>query len=551
MAATYLGRLLLVLGLWPGFTFAEEAPPNQPAELRLEGMQVELRYHGETIFSARIKNAEALRAARPAVVRRGEAVDQVVVWTAMGREPLEIEGRVAASVQAFPCESDRPLRGLPIVRHASGPSRSRLNQAVYDRKWDWALSVDDQPHTVVRVVPDGASTSSRFFRLEARGNEIVLRFRPRFYQKHRGLALFEPWTYDVWTKPVVGWCSWFAFLDTVTEGDIKRTADVLSEVLRPFGYEYLQIDDGYQRGTGRPELWLNANEKFPGGLEALAAYIRGKGLRPGLWTNATFSQSDFAQEHADWFVHDEAGAGRPWQLDRPSPGRLRARGHRRPRPPPLPRAAGDGLGVLQARRPSPPPLRGIQRLPRPFRPQGDRARRRFPALRGRRPGGDRKRSLPPRLLGSAAGAGGTRGRLPPGHRRLLLRGPRPVQLVQQRGLEERPRSRRAQRGRSLALDPRDLAHRLDAPAHRQTGEVPDAAGRSGQADGARPRHRARPALRRGRVAFVGALAGGRRVQRTRSQAVRRQPHDPRASLRVGDQPPLRVVDGAGAYGRGV
>ena len=307
MTVTHVGCLLLVLGLWPAPSFAEDAPPNQPAELRLEGTQVELRYHGETIFSARIKNAEAVRTARPGVVRRAEAVDQVVVWTAKGREPIEIEGTVTASGQAFPCESDREVRGLPIVRHSSGPSRSRLNQAVYDRKWDWVLSVDDQPHTSVRVTPGTETPNSRAFALEARGNEIVLRFRPRFYQKHRGLALFEPWTYDVWAKPIVGWCSWFAFLDKVTESDIKRTADVLSEVLRPFGYEYLQIDDGYQRGTGRPDLWLNANLKFPGGLEALATYIRGKGLRPGLWTNATFSQSDFAQEHADWFVHDEAG----------------------------------------------------------------------------------------------------------------------------------------------------------------------------------------------------------------------------------------------------
>jgi len=86
----------------------------------------------------------------------------------------------------------------------------------------------------------------------------------------------------VWPHPVVGWCSWFAFFDTVTESDITRTADVVSEVLAPYGYEYLQIDDGYQRGTGLPDLWLNANEKFPSGLAALAAYIRGKGLKPGI-----------------------------------------------------------------------------------------------------------------------------------------------------------------------------------------------------------------------------------------------------------------------------
>jgi len=298
---------IALLGPRPALAASVDPPPNEPADVRLDGATVELRYQGALIFAARVKNPEAVRVARPGLVRRGDAVDQAVVWSARGSDPIEIEGTVTASGQSFPCESDRPLRGVPVVRHSSGLSRSLLNQAVYDRQWDWVLSVDDQPHTRVRVTPGADTPASRTFAFEARGDEIVLRFRPRFYQKHRGLERFEPWTYTVWPKPIVGWCSWFAFLDKVTEGDVKKTADVLSEVLLPYGYEYLQIDDGYQRGTGRPELWLNANAKFPAGLPALASYIKQKGLKPGLWTNATFSETEFAQEHTDWFVRDAAG----------------------------------------------------------------------------------------------------------------------------------------------------------------------------------------------------------------------------------------------------
>ena len=168
------------------------------------------------------------------------------------------------------------------------------------------LSVDDQPRTSTRITPLRDAPDGRSFRLDTTGSEIVLRFRPRFYQKHRGLRFFEPWTYDIWPTPVVGWTSWFAFFDKVTEHDVRHTADVLSDVLRPFGYDYLQIDDGYQRGTGLPAFWLEPNEKFPSGLEALAGYIRGKGLKPGIWTNATFSQTEYAEQHADWFVRDTA-----------------------------------------------------------------------------------------------------------------------------------------------------------------------------------------------------------------------------------------------------
>jgi alpha-galactosidase len=307
-----MGRLLpasaLVLALLPqGLPAAEPgAPPNAPADIRVEGDRILVVYDGATLFDGRIGNPGALRAAVPSVATRDGAVDQVLALFARQGE-IELTGTVAASVEAFPCESDRAFRALPVVRHSSGLSRSRLNQAVYDRRRDWALSVDDRLHTPVTVTPLSDTPGGRTFTLTARGREIVLRFRPRFYQRHRGLALFEPWTYAVWPRPVVGWCSWFAFFDKVADADVRRTADVVSEVLLPYGYDVLQIDDGYQRGTGLPELWLTPNAKFPEGLEATAAYIRKKGLTPGIWTNATFSQTEYAEQHRDFFVRDASG----------------------------------------------------------------------------------------------------------------------------------------------------------------------------------------------------------------------------------------------------
>lgn len=294
----------------------------------MDGNRVVITYDGATLFEGRIANLEALRVAVPSVSRQGDVVNQVVALVA-ARGEVELSGTVTASVEAFPCQSDRPPRALLVVRHSSGPSHSRLNQAVYDRRRDWVLSVDDQPRTATLITPIAGSPNGRTFSLRARGSEIVLRFRPRFYQQHRGLRYFEPWTYAAWARPVVGWCSWFAFGDAVTDRDVRRTADVMAEVLRPYGYEYLQIDDGYQRGTGLPELWLTPNAKFPAGLAATADYIRQRGLTPGIWTNATFSQTDYANQHEGWFVRDEAGqvARGNWidhPVDASAPGALDA-----------------------------------------------------------------------------------------------------------------------------------------------------------------------------------------------------------------------------------
>ena len=79
----------------------------------------------------------------------------------------------------------------------------------------------------VEVLADTAAT--RTFSIEARGNEIVLRFRPRFYQQHRGLHEFAPWTYRTWDRPVVGWCSWFAYFANFTQKDLEEVVGILAK----------------------------------------------------------------------------------------------------------------------------------------------------------------------------------------------------------------------------------------------------------------------------------------------------------------------------------
>jgi len=284
-----------------------DAPENEAAKVEIGAATIGLRYDGRDILEAGITAGPAGFEARTNVFRTGNALSQVILLTARekgGR--VRIEGTLAAGPESFPCEADRRDRGLTMVRHVSGLSRSLLNRAVYDRGRDWVVSIDAGPRAA--VMPASSKEDERTYAFSAEGAEIVLRFRPRFYQAHRGLGFFEPWTYKIWPGPVAGWISWFAFFDEVTEQDIVRTADTLAETLLPFGYDHLQIDDGYQSGEGRPDLWLTANAKFPRGLGFLPEYIKSKGLKPGIWTNAAFKQADYAAEHKDWFVTDATGA---------------------------------------------------------------------------------------------------------------------------------------------------------------------------------------------------------------------------------------------------
>ena len=280
------------------------APSNAAARVTVTDSSVALTYDGATILAARVTTTRGRPRVRQLIDTSGGRITQVVSWVA-GSGRITLTGAAHTKGDAFAVDADPREDGVPVVRHSVGPSYSRLNRGVYDRDRDWLLSVDFPAS--VRVTPVAGGDSAAY-ELVANGYEITLRFRPHFFQKHRGLAYFEPWTYRTWPRSMAGWTSWFAFKDQVTEGDIHRAADVIAERLAPFGYEALQIDDGFQRSPiSTPDHWLNTNDKFPGGLKGLQSYIGAKGLTAGLWTNTTFHDSTWAYAHPQYFVRNTDG----------------------------------------------------------------------------------------------------------------------------------------------------------------------------------------------------------------------------------------------------
>jgi len=287
------------------YTHGSGVPPNEPARLERDAASVRLWYMDRVIFAANLDEAGQGAEFVSLVESRNDRVEQVFKWTRRGQS-LTLTGAVAGGPEAFPCAVAPPHDGPRLVRHALGLSHSRLNRAVYDRTGDWVLSVDTPAAVDIRPVAE--EVGPRRFALSAAGQEIILRFRPRYYQKHRGLEFYEPWTYRAWDRPVVGWCSWFAHFRDISGEKIRAAADVLAAELRPWGLEYLQMDDGYQQEpAGRPATWLEPNDKFPAGLPALSGYIRQKGLRPGIWTYTSFHQADFARDNPGYFVRNHQG----------------------------------------------------------------------------------------------------------------------------------------------------------------------------------------------------------------------------------------------------
>lgn len=279
------------------------APLNQPAKVNITGNRLTVNYDGKSIFTATISHNSDEYFFREIKDDVGGAISHSFTLTSTNGNPIILDGIITGSNQSFPCEENR-FTGSTFIRHSYGLSHSRLNKAVYDRKRDWALSVEQAN---VQVVPVEELPDKNVFSIKAVGSEICILFKPHYYQKHRGLAYFEPWNYDVWKKPVVGWSSWYAYFRDVTEKDVQRISDVLAEKLGPFGLEYIQIDDGYQQEMSYPEKWLNWNQQFPSGMKAMSSYISSKGLKPGIWTNVAFENKEYAYTYKSLFVRDEKG----------------------------------------------------------------------------------------------------------------------------------------------------------------------------------------------------------------------------------------------------
>ncbi|MCD6338795.1 MAG: alpha-galactosidase [Verrucomicrobia bacterium] len=325
---TLLGLILVVLN-YAGSSAAApaaEPPPNAPAAVSWDAGRgvLSVRYHGGVILDAQVvatgdrEQIGGVGIKMEPKIAAGDRVEQRLRFTLA--EPrdgvqLALRGTVTASGEAFPAETlSQAQQRFAYVRNSVGLSRNLRNNAVYDRRWDWALEGPGDGAT--RIQPRTDAGGRRTFAFESKGKSIELIFRPRFYQKHLGFAYFEPWTYRIWKGSLTGYCTWWAYRHSFTQ----RTLDAMlalfvAKRLPDFGYVYMQFDDTYQQGNGScPENWLNWNpKKFPGGWQYAIKAIRAAGMKPGIWVHRVHRPSDphvkdIAAAHPDWFVRKSDGS---------------------------------------------------------------------------------------------------------------------------------------------------------------------------------------------------------------------------------------------------
>jgi gluconolactonase len=199
--------------------------------------------------------------------------------------------------------STLPAKNSEVMTFALGQVAASNLHSLFDRKKNIAVSFSEMT-LMTRDVQDQDILD---IMIPVPGRSII-RLIPEYYTKALGLPVYSRFDDAVFPSAPLIWGSWTAYYYEVRESDIVSNTDWLAENLKPYGFQYVQLDDGYDRGKDEGHYWIeNWNKKlFPHGPEWLANYIKSKGMHPGLWIVPN-SYAGFFKQHPDWYLYDKSG----------------------------------------------------------------------------------------------------------------------------------------------------------------------------------------------------------------------------------------------------
>jgi len=163
----------------------------------------------------------------------------------------------------IPCTGERPIRfsveGLP--------ASLTLDEAKGIISGNAPAAAGDYPVTLKAV--NGRGTATRDFKIVV-GDTLSL-------------------------TPQMGWNGWYTLYERPTDTDIRSAADaMLASGMADYGYQFVDIDDGWARKPGssdavlgepmrNPDGTIRPNGRFPD-MSSLTAYIHSLGLKAGVYS---------------------------------------------------------------------------------------------------------------------------------------------------------------------------------------------------------------------------------------------------------------------------
>jgi len=224
---------------------------------------------------------------------------------------IRIIGDALWGADAFPMSD---IENSMQLRCAHGPAASAADNMLFDRETDSALRVsggkkirfryDWEKKGYTLTLTTGVLDMERKFRFEFENDVMAKRYHFPYapISKKRG-----------YTKPPVGWMTWYAVKFDACEENVLENAAWQAAHLKDYGADTLWVDwEWYhnafdtERTDGINSLLPDAT-KYPHGLKYVSDKIKELGLRPALWIGYTHEpgMSEFIKQNPDVVLHKE------------------------------------------------------------------------------------------------------------------------------------------------------------------------------------------------------------------------------------------------------
>ncbi|HLN01703.1 MAG TPA: alpha-galactosidase [Bryobacteraceae bacterium] len=192
-----------------------------------------------------------------------------------------------------------PRQNADVLYFALGQVSASTLHSLFDRKTDTAINFTSDT-TLTRSTNDSGVLA---LTMPVPGNSIV-RIIPEYFTKMLGVPYYVPFDDSVFSRAPMVWSSWTSYYDAVREEDIVKNADWLAANLKAYGFQFVQLDDGYDRDAKGQHYWIENwdRQKFPHGPQWLTSYVKSKGLGAGIWLVPN-AYAGAVQQHPDWYLH--------------------------------------------------------------------------------------------------------------------------------------------------------------------------------------------------------------------------------------------------------
>ncbi len=220
-----------------------------------------------------------------------------VDWVGTDEAQLEYGGKETRN------QSYLPRKNPEVMYFALGQVSGPAFHSLFDRKQDAIIQFPEET-TLQRASQD---VDRMNVTMPVPGNSYI-RLIPDYYTKTLGVPFYVPFDDSYFRSAPMVWSSWTGYYKDVTEKDVVDTTDWLAKNLKPYGFQYVQLDDGFDRGKNGEHYWIENwdKTKFPHGPQWLTSYIKSKGFHAGLWIVPNVYAGALTQ-HPDWYLRTLEG----------------------------------------------------------------------------------------------------------------------------------------------------------------------------------------------------------------------------------------------------